>query len=88
MNTPEQNYKELQELALNEGMPLFGVADIAPARDRFLLPEPLRARMRAGISIGYRLAGAVLSTIEGAPNQFYYFHYQRPTSCLTAPRSS
>jgi epoxyqueuosine reductase QueG len=72
-----ENYRKLKKLVLNEGMAVFGAADIARAKKDFQLPEELSAKFTAGVSIGFRLSGSVLETLEAAPNQLYYFHYQR-----------
>ncbi|OGS19751.1 MAG: hypothetical protein A2219_04760 [Elusimicrobia bacterium RIFOXYA2_FULL_50_26] len=77
MNVTDTYYDELKRFALGEGMALFGVADVSGKGDKFLLPPAVSGALSRGISIGYRLSGMALETIEGAPNQIYYFHYQR-----------
>lgn len=81
MNAP-QNYEELKTIAHAEGMTLFGVADILSVRKTFLLPANVTARFAHAVSLGYRLSKAALDTIAGAPNQVYYFHYQRANILL------
>ena len=71
------NYKALRKAMLAEGMALFGVADIAPVKKDFQLPEEVAAKFTAGVAIGYRLSESVMDTLSTAPNQIYYFHYQR-----------
>jgi len=77
-----QNYEELKAVALTEGITLFGAADIRPIRETFLIPNNVAARFDYAVSLGYRLARGVLDTITGAPNQIYYFHYQRANILL------
>ena len=74
---PHVNYEELKTIALKESVVLFGVADVAPVRGTFILPEGLVQRFSFGISLGFRLARTILETVVDAPSQMYYFHYQR-----------
>jgi epoxyqueuosine reductase QueG len=73
----ERSYNELRKLALDEGMALFGVADVTPVRDTFLLPADVAGQFSAGISLGFHLSKMALATVTDAPSQIYYFHYQR-----------
>lgn len=73
----QQNYNELKQLAENEGMSLFGVADIESIKESFYIPQKVVSGLKYGICIGYRLSKSILNTIDNAPNQLYYFHYQR-----------
>jgi epoxyqueuosine reductase QueG len=58
-------------------MAVFGVADVTAARAEFILPDDVKYIFTSGISYGFHLSETVLKTIHGAPNQIYYFHYQR-----------
>jgi epoxyqueuosine reductase QueG len=73
----DKNYNKLKEIAFANGMMLFGVANVSSIREEFLLPKEVAANLPFGISIGYVLSKAVLDTIVDAPNQLYFFHYQR-----------
>lgn len=73
----QQHYDALKKIALADGAALFGVADIRDIRDTFLLPKEVAARMNCAVSIGFRLSKSAVDTVQGAPNQIYYFHYQR-----------
>lgn len=77
-----ENYNELKNLALGEGMALFGVADISGARDGFLIPEAIRNKFGSAISLGFGLSRTIVETVEGMPNLHYYFHYQRANILL------
>jgi epoxyqueuosine reductase len=70
-------YETLKKLVFDEGMAVFGVADVTAARAEFILPDDVKNVFSAGISYGFHLSEMVLKTIHGAPNQIYYFHYQR-----------
>lgn len=82
IDLPRSDYDALNDLALREGLALFGVADVTGIRDSFLLPDAVRTRFTRAIAAGVRLSRAVLQTVEGAPNQHYYFHYQRANILL------
>lgn len=76
-NNSQNNYNELKQLALQEGMALFGVGDVRGEKHNFHIPAAAVEKLDNGISIGFRLSNAVLTSIDNAPNQLYYFHYQR-----------
>jgi len=80
--TNSENYNELKNLALGEGMALFGVADISSARGGFLIPEAIRNQFACAISLGFGLSRPIVETVEGMPNLHYYFHYQRANILL------
>jgi epoxyqueuosine reductase len=82
MRDKQTNYTKLKKLAVNDGMALFGACDITSIRKQFLLPAETAEKFHTGISIGYRLSEGVLSTLTDAPNQLYYFHYQRANLLL------
>lgn len=70
-------YKELQELAVKEGITLFGVCSVKRIVE-FIHPSirELARDLSYGISLGYRLSDSVLSTIDGAPSLIYKHHYK------------
>ncbi len=76
------NFEKLEKLALSEGMSLFGAADITAARKDFLIPPNIALKFDRAVSLGFELSGPILETVEGAPNQMYYFHYQRANILL------
>ena len=79
---PKENFEKLKKLALDEGMALFGAADITAARKDFLIPQNIAKKFDKAVSLGFELSGPILETVEGAPNQMYYFHYQRANILL------
>ena len=68
---------ELKDIALREGMALFGVADITGIRHNFYFADDILNDIPHGISIGYRLSGKILDTIKDSPTAIYSFHYKR-----------
>lgn len=78
----QENYLSLKEYGLAEGMALFGVADVTSVRDTFLIPNNVASRFPYAVSMAVRLSGAVLDTVTDAPNEIYYFHYQRANMLL------
>lgn len=76
MNSKE-NYQALQRTAFAEGITLFGVADVRDISKDFLIPPETAGQFPYAVSMGIRLSRSILKTIMDAPNQAYYFHYQR-----------
>jgi Uncharacterized Fe-S protein len=73
----KQNYQALQRTAFAEGITLFGVADVRDINKDFLIPPETAEQLPFAVSMGIRLSRSILRTIVDAPNQSYYFHYQR-----------
>ncbi len=63
--------------ALDQGLSLFGVADIAGIREEFSLGKKLREKFDWGISLGKRLLDAVLEDIKDRPTRLYFHHYRQ-----------
>ena len=72
-----QNYKKLKKFALDQGISLFGVADIRDVRDKFNLNEELRSKFERAISFGKRLIDGILLDIEDSPTPLYFHHYRQ-----------
>ncbi|HDT13293.1 MAG TPA: hypothetical protein ENO03_02940 [Candidatus Aminicenantes bacterium] len=70
-------YRELKTRALELGFDLFGVADVIPLRDTFLLEPATRDRFPLAISLGKRLSDAVLDDIRDHPTTLYFHHYRQ-----------
>ncbi|MEE9390772.1 MAG: hypothetical protein V3U91_05970 [Candidatus Aminicenantaceae bacterium] len=73
----KQNYEKLKKFALEQGISLFGVADIRDVRDEFNLNEELRSKFDRGISFGKRLIDGILLDIEDSPTPLYFHHYRQ-----------
>jgi len=67
----------LLRFSLSLGIELFGVADIAPIREEFLLKEKVRSAYYRGISIGKRVLDTVLDDIDDGPTALYFHHYRQ-----------
>lgn len=77
MKERKQNYDKLMGFALDQGLSLFGVADVVGIREEFSLARELRERFDRGISLGKRLLDAVLEDIEDRPTRLYFHHYRQ-----------
>ncbi len=62
---------------MDQGLSLFGVADIAGIREEFSLAGKLREKFDWGISLGKRLLDASLEDIEDRPTPLYFHHYRQ-----------
>jgi epoxyqueuosine reductase len=77
MKERRQNYERLMGFALDQGLSLFGVADVVGIREEFSLAKKLREKFDWGISLGKRLLDAVLEDIEDRPTRLYFHHYRQ-----------
>jgi len=77
MAKKEQNYQRLKRFALDQGISLFGVADITDIREEFSLDENLKKQFQSGISLGKRLIDAVMEDIIDMPTRLYFNHYRQ-----------
>ncbi|HTY08635.1 MAG TPA: hypothetical protein VMF29_05680 [Candidatus Edwardsbacteria bacterium] len=77
MSDPKQHTEELEKIARNRGMAIFGVAELGPIRATFR-PEIEQAAQGLvyGISMGYRLSDPVLDGIDDCPTLIYKHHYK------------
>ena len=80
--SPEANYEELKEFALNNGIALFGVAEFDPEEARSMLSEREGNDLPFAISMGVRLSRAVLDGIEDHPTLLYQWHYRQANYLL------
>ncbi len=73
----EENRKILKEVARQEGMSLFGVADLRFIRETFHPSlQDVASGLPYGISLGLRLSDAILNQLEGGPTLIYKHHYK------------
>ena len=77
MKERKENYEKLKRFALDQGLSLFGVADITGIREEFRLDKKLRSKFDRGISLGKRLIDGVLEDIKDRPTQLYFHHYRQ-----------
>lgn len=73
----KDNYEELRESCLRDGVSLFGVGKVEPVREAF---HPSIADVAKGldhgISFGFCLSEAVMETVEDRPTLIYKHHYR------------
>jgi epoxyqueuosine reductase len=84
-NSENENYEDLKNYALREGVSLFGVGNIADLEERHisLAPHVLKGLDRA-VSLAFRLSDRVLEDVVSGPTKLYFFHYQRVNVLLDA----
>jgi len=78
----KRNYSALKKIAHNEGIDLFGVADISGVRDEFKISPKTLRNLDKAVCLGGMLSGAVLSEIEELPTKLYFHHYKIVNSFL------
>ncbi len=76
------SYANLKKFCLNEGIDLFGVADISKVHDEFKIAPKVAQKLDRAICLGVRLSGAVLSEIDVVPTKLYFHHYKIVNSFL------
>lgn len=77
--------RRLEESARQHGASLFGVADLAGARNSgFSKPPSIIAGYPRAISIGVVLAPSIVDTCIDSPTRLYAFHYRVVNSRLDA----
>jgi len=83
MSIRSENYRRLKEFVLEQGIVLFGVADVTGIRDTFHIHPPESvARLDRGISLAVRLSDAVFETLVDKPNLLYKHHYREANELL------
>ena len=83
MEFAEIHYRMLQEESRRLGGDLFGVADLTRTpMVTYDLDDDLLKKLSCGISIGVRLADAVLAGIEDHPTALYLHHYRQANYIL------
>lgn len=78
----EKNYLELKRFCEDEGIDLFGVADISTVRDEFKISPKVAEKLNSAICLGVMLSAAVLSEIDIVPTKLYFHHYKIVNSFL------
>jgi len=72
----EQNYQSLKQFSEEQGVDLFGVAQISQAKKDFTLSLDLSDKFDSAVCLGVRLSEAILSEIKDAPTRLYFHHYR------------
>ena len=71
-----KNYLNLKKFALNQGIDLFGVADISKVKTDFMLSKNTLEKFDKAICLAVRLSQSVLEEIIDAPTKLYFHHYR------------
>jgi epoxyqueuosine reductase QueG len=77
MDKKRQHYELLEKFASDQGISLFGAADIRKARQEFLLDDETKARFDFALSLGKRLLDPVIEDIKDRPTPLYFHHYRQ-----------
>jgi len=77
MAKESENTGRLGEYCRGLGFSLFGVADVRPVRDEFLLGESVKAKFGWAVSLGLKALDAVLEDIVDKPTPLYFHHYRQ-----------
>ncbi len=77
MKETHDNTRKIAQFAINQGMSLFGVADISGIKGEFNLEEKTAVRFDLAISMGKRLVDAVIEDIKNQPTPLYMHHYRQ-----------
>ena len=77
-----KNYSALKKFCLDEGIDIFGVADIRSVRDEFKIAPKVAQKLDKAICLGSMLSAAVLSEIDIVPTKLYFHHYKIVNSFL------
>ena len=78
----KKNYLALEKIAYNEGIDIFGVADISGIKDEFKISPKTLRNLDKAICLGLRLSQAILSEMEEKPTKLYFHHYKIINSFL------
>lgn len=77
-----KNYSGLKKFCLDQGIDLFGVADIREVKKDFQLSEKSLVKLDKAVCLGMRLSGSVLDEISLAPTRLYFHHYRTVNASL------
>jgi epoxyqueuosine reductase QueG len=78
-----ENYRRLKEFAQDQGVALFGVAEVTSIRDTFHIDPPeSHTHLDRGISLAVRLSDAVFNALVDKPNLLYKHHYREANELL------
>ena len=81
-NSKKDNKLWIEDLSRQYGASLFGVAEVNPYKDGFLLSHLEIAGLEFAISIAVPLSKSVLDGIETKPTLLYKWHYRQANNLL------
>ena len=71
-----KEYNALKAFCQEQGVDLFGVADMRQLKEDVMLSRDILARMDKAICLGAQLSGIILEEIKDAPTRLYFHHYR------------
>lgn len=71
-----KNYFSLKKFCINQGVDLFGVADIRDIKKDFALSQKALGKLDKAVCLGVRLSGSILEEIQDSPTKLYFHHYR------------
>ena len=77
-----RNYLVLKRFCQNEGLDLFGVANISEIKNEFKISPKTLQNLDKAVCLGLRLSQAILSEMEEKPTKLYFHHYKIINSFL------
>ena len=77
-----KNYLILKKFCQEQGIDLFGVADIAKIKKDFMFSKQITEKLDKAICLGARLSTGILEEIESAPTRLYFHHYRTVNTFL------
>lgn len=77
-----KNYLSLKRFCKEQGIDLFGVADIRSAKKDFLLSQSLLEKFDKAVCLGVGLSVSILEEIKDAPTKLYFHHYRTVNNFL------
>lgn len=77
-----KSYGVLKKFTQDQGIDLFGVADIKSIRKEFQISESLVNGFDKAVCLGARLSASLLSEISNAPTRLYFHHYRTVNAYL------
>jgi len=78
----DKNYLALKRFCLDEGIDLFGVADISRIKNEFKISAKTLENLDKAVCLGVMLSASVLSEIDIVPTKLYFHHYKIVNSFL------
>lgn len=78
----QKNYLSLKKFCQEQGIGLFGVADISKIKKDFLIEPKVLKKLDRAISLGIRLSESILEEIETHPTRLYFHHYRTVNAFL------
>ncbi|MDD2703026.1 MAG: hypothetical protein PHC33_03365 [Candidatus Omnitrophica bacterium] len=69
-------YLQLQKFCLQQGVDLFGVADISKEKGDIRLAPRSLEKVDKAICLGIRLSAGILGELEQVPTRLYFHHYR------------